>query len=200
MVETAEKHKKSIVGALLLLWDTPHRLFQVAPVWDTWNGGWRHWYHQTVWTVPEKPWKVDVIVGNCVLIPAEAVQAAGFMDSKKYPNFGDVEYTPRMKRMGWELLIEPRARVFCQPNDIPKGVVRTSFLNRLNMLFLDKRAPGNLRRRFRSMWDTAPSKIDALFAFNIFIARIVLGKNWESEWGMSQEEEPLASTFKHEVV
>ena len=58
MVETAENNERSVVGSLLLLWDTPHRLFQVAPVWDTWAGGWRHWHNQTIWTIPEKPWKV----------------------------------------------------------------------------------------------------------------------------------------------
>src|SRR6185436_6108049 len=35
MVETAERHPRSIVGSLLLLWDTPHKLFQVSPVWET---------------------------------------------------------------------------------------------------------------------------------------------------------------------
>ena len=70
MVETARKHERSIVGSLLMLWDTPHKLFQIAPVWDTWYGDWRHWSQQTVWTVPNKPWNVDLIVGNCVLVPS----------------------------------------------------------------------------------------------------------------------------------
>jgi GT2 family glycosyltransferase len=59
-----------------------------------------HWFHQTVWTVPEKPWRVDLIVGNCVLVPTEAIKEVGLMDSKRYPNFGDAEYTPRLRRKG----------------------------------------------------------------------------------------------------
>lgn len=200
MVDTAEKNKRSIVGSLLLLWDTPHRLFQVAPVWNTWMGGWRHWYHQTIWTIPNASWKVDVIVGNCVLFPAEAVRQGGLMDSKNYPNFGDSEYTPRLKRLGWELLIDPRARVFCQPNNIPVRVLRQSMRQRWNSLIGDTGNPYNLRRRFRSGWDAAPTKVDALLAFGIFLARIAARKNVEGAWGMQQAEISLRETFKDKVV
>ena len=96
--EAAEKNPRSVIGALLLLWDTPHKIFQIAPEWQTFNGGWRHWHQQTVWTVPDKPFKVDLIVGNCVLVPAAAIKAHGLMNSKRYPNFGDAEYTPRLKK------------------------------------------------------------------------------------------------------
>lgn len=200
MVETAEKHPRSVVGPLLILWDTPHKLFQTAPVWDTWSGGWRHWYGQTVWTIPDRPWKVGAIVGNCVLVPAEAIREAGLMDSKNYPNFGDAEYTPRLRRIGWELLIDPRARVFCQPNNIPAKVQKLSMRQKLRMLIFDTGHPHNLRRRFRALWDTAPTKLDALLAFGVFFARIALRKNVEGEWGLRQPERPLRETFKHEAV
>ncbi len=200
MVETAEANERSVVGSLLLLWDTPHRLFQVAPVWNTFLGGWRHWHNQTVWTIPEKPWKVGAIVGNCLLVPSDAIREAGLMDSKNYPNFGDAEYTPRLKRMGWQLLIDPRARVFCQPNNIPARVLQLSWGQKLRLLILDKGQPHNLRRRFRSMWDSAPTKVDAILAFGAFLGRIALRKNMEGEWGMRQFEQPLKETFKHEIM
>ncbi len=98
LVETAEKNPRSIVGSLLLLWDLPHKLFQVAPVWNTWQGGWQHWNNQTIWTIPDKPWKVDLIVGNCLLVPVQAISEAGLMNADRYPNFGDAEYTPRLKK------------------------------------------------------------------------------------------------------
>jgi hypothetical protein len=76
------KHLRSNAGPapfslLLLLWDEPHRLFQVSPIWDTLYGGWRYWEDQTVWTVPDRPWSVDIIVGNCVLVPAAAFAECG---------------------------------------------------------------------------------------------------------------------------
>src|SRR5205823_5282998 len=79
LVETAETNPRSVVGPVLLLWDQPHKVFQISPVWDTWHGGWRHWHQQTFWMLPKKTWKVDLIVGNCLLVPAEAIRECGLM-------------------------------------------------------------------------------------------------------------------------
>jgi GT2 family glycosyltransferase len=200
MIDTAEKHPRSVVGGLLLLWDTPHKLFQVSPRWETWRGGWRHWFNQTVWTIPKEPWKVELLVGNCVLYPVEAIREVGLMDEYFFPNFGDAEYTPRMRKKGWRLLIEPRARVFCQPNTIPTSISKMSFGKKLNYLLVDIRQPQNLRRRFYNCWFGAPSKLQGLLAFMAFFVRYTIGKNAEGTWAMNQEERPLAETFANAVV
>jgi GT2 family glycosyltransferase len=200
MVETAEKYPRSIVGSLLLLWDTPHKLFQVSPEWNTWTGGWRHWYQQTIWTIPDKPWEVDLIVGNCVLIPVEAINELGLMDSERYPNFGDAEYTPRLRKKGWKLLIDPRARVFCQPNDIPAKVSKMTFREKFDALFVDLRHIQNIRRRLYTNLDGAPNKFVGLVSFFIFFFRLLLRKNAEGEWIHTQTEKPLSETFSKAVV
>ena len=201
MVETAEKYPRSVVGSLLLLWDTPHRLFQVSPKWNTWLGGWRHWYSQTVWTIPTKPWRVPLIVGNCVLVPAKALRESGLMNSKRYPNFGDAEITPRLRKEGWELLIDPNARVFCMPNTPPPRVRNLGWRQKFNDLFVDLGKNQNLRRRFYAYWDGAPSKLTGTLAFFVFLARIALRRNTETEaWALSQAEEPLAKTFASAVL
>lgn len=200
MVETAEKYPRSVIGSLLLLWDTPHKLFQTAPKWNTWSGGWRHWQNQTIWTVPGKPFEVDIVVGNCVLVPVKAIEEQGLMDSKRYPNFGDAEYTPRLKKHGWKLLIEPRARVFCQPNNIPSKVTKMSARQKLDALIFNLGHIHNLRRRFYSNWDGAPSKIQGLMAFTVFFVRLVLRKNAEGNWAFKQSEKPLAEIYANSVV
>ena len=200
MVETAEKYPRSVIGSLLLLWDTPHKLFQVAPEWNTWTGGWRHWYQQTIWTIPEKPWRVDLIVGNCVLIPVEAIREEGLMDSKRYPNFGDAEYTPRLRKKGWKLLIEPRARVFCQPNNIPASVKKMNFREKFDALFVNLGHISNLRRRFYSNWDGAPNKVKGATAFVMFFIRLLLKKNAEGDWAQNQDEKTLSETFAKTIV
>lgn len=201
MVRTAERNPRSVVGSLLLLWDTPHKLFQTAPVWKTWSGGWRHWYHQTVWTVPDKPWNVDLIVGNCVLVPIEAIRKHGLMNSRRYPFFGDAEYTPRLKRAGWQLLIEPRARVFCQPNYLPPRVREKGLYLMFNDLAIDLRNSHNLRRRLYANLDSAPSKIHGLVAFCSFFVRAVLGRSPENQkFAESQSEPPLKETFASAIV
>jgi GT2 family glycosyltransferase len=199
MVETAERHPRSVIGSLLLLWNTPHRLFQVSPIWDTWAGGWRHWYSQTVWTVPESSWKVDLIVGNCVLIPAEAFRNHGLMNSARYPNFGDAEFTPRLRKDGWTLLIDPRARVFCQPNAPPPRVRTLGWRRMISDLFLDLRSNHNLRRRLYADLDGGPTMLKGLTAFIVFLIRAAIGNSPETgSW--AAKEEPLRKTFAAAVV
>lgn len=200
MVETAEKYPKSVVGSLLLLWDTPHRLFQTSPIWDTWSGGFRHFYNQTVWTIPEKTWEVDLIVGNCVLVPAEAIEKYGLMDSKRFPNFGDAEYTPRLQSKGYKLFIEPKARVFCMPNNIPAKVVKMSFKQKLDALIFNLGHIHNLRRRFYSTMAGAPTAWQGIVAYGIFFVRLAFRKNAESFWAEKQPERPLKEVFAERIV
>ena len=201
LVETAERNPRSVVGSLLLLWDAPHKVFQIAPVWSTWHGGWRHWHSQTVWTVPEKPWKVDLIVGNCLLVPTEAIRECGLMNAKRYPNFGDAEYTPRLRKAGWNLIVDPRSRVFCQPNTPPRRIRNMGFAKLFNALFIDLKSFQSLRRRFYAYIDTAPTRFLGTAAFFIFLARAATGYNAESDrWGSSNTEEPLSKTFASAVL
>jgi GT2 family glycosyltransferase len=200
MVECAEKHRKSVVGALLLDWDEPPKIFQVAPKWSTWLGGYRHWRNQSVWTVPAEPWEVELIVGNCVLFPAASVREVGLMDEKKLVQYGDAEYTPRMRRRGWRLLIEPKARVFCQPNAIVSGLRKQSVRKQLSEIFLKPYAPYSIRRRFNSALGGAPSKLEGLLAVPIFYLRVLIGKNIEGKWGANLPEPPLSEVYASKVV
>ncbi len=200
MVETAEKYPRSIIGSLLLLWDAPHKLFQTSPRWETFSGGWRHWQHQTVWTIPEKAWEVGVIAGNCLLVPVQAIREVGLMNSKRYPNFGDAEYTPRLRKNGWKLLIEPRARVFCQPNNLPAKVGRMGFKNKFDALVFDLGHIHNLRRRFYANLDGAPTKFHGLAAFCSFFIRAALRKSAESSWAERQNEKQIKEMFQGSVV
>ncbi len=198
MVETATKNERSVVGSLLLLWDTPHKLFQIAPVWDTWFGDWRHWHHQTVWTVPDRPWHVDSIVGNCVLVPVAAFKEGGLMDSKKYPNFGDAVFTPKLKRLGWKLLIDPRARVFCLPNTLPARVKKLGLRKAFSVLITDLGNGHNLRRRLYAYLEGAPSKVHGALGFIVFLFRAGLTDSYKKT--SHAQEPPLRETFSSAVV
>jgi glycosyltransferase involved in cell wall biosynthesis len=200
MVECAEKNPRSVVGSLLLLWDTPHKIFQVAPVWDVWSGGWRHWLNQTVWTVPDEPWKVDLIVGNCVLVPAEAIKEVGLMDSKHYPNFGDAVYTPVMKRHKWELLIEPRARVFIQPNDIPPRLREMGLKEAYRVLISDLGHVHNLRRKFYASLEGAPSRSQGFIAYIVLLARMLLQLVSENKGRDKESGVNLSEVFAQSVI
>jgi GT2 family glycosyltransferase len=199
LVECAQRHPRSVVGALLLNRETPHRVFQVSPRWELLGGGFRHWQKQTVWTVPAKPWHVDIIVGNCVLYPIQAIKEAGLMDEKRLAQFGDAEYTPRMKRMGWNLLIEPRARVFCKPNDLVSGFMKQPFRKKFELLFTPT-SPYSIQRRFYGSVGGAPNKLLGLLTIPVFVVRYLFGRTYESSWSLTQDEEPLSKTFASAVV
>lgn len=194
MVDAAESNERSIIGALLVLWDDMKTVFQVAPRWKTWQGGWRHYTQQTVDTVPAKPFEVGLIVGNCVLVPVEAIRECGLMDERNFVNFGDAEWTPRMRRKGWRLLIEPNARVFCQPNLPPKSLRHHSWRELYQTLWADRRKLQNLRVQFRSGWVGAPSKAAAVAAFTIHVARLGLQstKLWREK---PEKEKSLAEDY-----
>jgi glycosyltransferase involved in cell wall biosynthesis len=200
MIKTAGQHERSIIGAALLSWDEPHKVFQVAPEWRVSHGGFRHWNKQTIWTLPKTAWKTDIIVGNCVLFPAEAIRENGMMNEKLFPHFGDAEFTPRMKRNGWQLLVEPRAHVFCQPNDIPPTVRKMDFKTMFNKLFVDLGNTHSLRRRLYANMYGGPGKIQGIAAFAVFFLRLFAGKNAEGAWAAAQPEQPLSERYAHLVV
>lgn len=200
MVDCADKYHHSVVGAVLLDWDAPHKVRQVSPKWQLKGGGYRHWRKQTVWTIPQKPWEVDVIVGNCVLYPAAAIREAGLMDHKRLIQYGDAEYTPRMKRMGWRLLIEPRARIFCEPNVPPARIRHMSMAERLSSLFKNSGQQHSIYRRIHMTLGGAPSKLQGIIALPIFYFRALVGKNYEGSWADTLDESPLSETFASSIV
>ena len=176
LVECAERNPGSVVGALLLLWDQPHRIFQVAPIWRTFRGGWQHRSQQTVWTVPSEEFSVEMIVGNCVLYPKKAFDIFGLPDPKISAQYGDAEFTTRIRRAEWNLLIEPRARVFCKPNDLSRSVFSRGLGKALNALFIDQRHGNNLIHQFRQLWHTGPTRAAGGAAFFLFYANLLLRK------------------------
>jgi GT2 family glycosyltransferase len=200
MLRTARAVPRSVVGAVLIDWDDRERVFQVGSKWKLSWGGLRHWVKQTVDTLPPRPFRVGLIVGNCVLFPAAAVREAGLMDAKRYPQFGDAEYTPRMRRLGWTLLIDPRAHVYCKPNDDPPRISEMTFAKAFRALFLDPYHTHSLRRRLNTTTATAPSTLHGYAAFAVFFARYLIGRNFERNWGREQAEPPLAEVYRDETV
>lgn len=170
LIETAEANPRSIVGALLLLWTEPHRVFQVGYEWKTLAGGWLQKENLTVFDFPKEPFEVEGMAGNCLLFPVEAIRECGLMDEKKFPHgWGDFQWVVRMKNMGWRLLIEPKAFVWCEPNTNPKPLHQLKKSEILRVLFRNRRHPLNLQRQFVMRWESAPTKPQAIFGFLAYL-------------------------------
>jgi hypothetical protein len=97
-------------------------------------------------------------------------------------------------------LIDPRARVFCQPNNIPAKVLKMTLKERFDALFVNLGHIHNLRRRLYSNLDGAPTRIQGAAAFVAFFVRLLLRKNAEGEWAASREERPLKEVYAKAVV
>ena len=176
LVETASRNRRSVVGALLLLWDEPHRVFQVGQVWRTWSGGWQIPQDLTAFSVPEQAFDVECLVGNCVLVPAAAIEECGVMDDKTFPHgWGDAQYIMRLRKSGWRLLLEPRSYVWCEPNTYPPPLHTVGFREALKILFVNERHPANLRRQFLARRESAPKgRLQATAAFAVYCGQLIL--------------------------
>lgn len=176
LINTAKSNPRSIVGALLLLWNEPHKVFQVGQVWKTLKGGWDIPENLTAFTVSQKAFEVECLVGNCVLFPVEAIRENGLMDEKRFPHgWGDAQYLMRMRKSGWKLFVEPKSYVWCEPNSYPKPLHQQPISDIFKILLKNRRHPLNLQRQFIARWESAPSKPQALFAFVVYCFQI-LGK------------------------
>lgn len=177
LVKTAGENPHSIVGALLLLWDEPHKVFQVGQKWKTFRDGWQIPENLTAFNVEQNAFPVECIVGNCVLFPVEAIRENGLMDEKKFPHgWGDAQYLMKMRKAGWNLLIEPKSFVWCEPNTNPAPLHTQSLTEIFRILFVNRKHPLNLQRQFIARWESAPDKILAIPAFAIYCLKI-LGKS-----------------------
>lgn len=170
LINTAQVNPHSVIGAMLLLWDTPHIVFQVGFEWKTFSGGWHQPENLTAFDFPREPFEVEGLAGNCVLFPAEAIRECGLMDEKKFPHgWGDIQFVVRMRKMGWRLLVDPRSLVWCEPNTNPKPLHKLSVGEILKNLFKNQRHPLNLKRQFDARWESAPNKIKAFTAFTFYL-------------------------------
>lgn len=173
LIETARNYEHSVVGALLLLWDSPHEVFQVGPTWKTWRGGWQIPGDLTAFSVPDESFEVETIVGNCVLFPVAAINECGLMNEARFRHgWGDAQYLVKMRKAGWKLLIEPKAYVWCEPNTYPLPLHQIPVREALRVLFLNERHPLNLRRQFAARWHSAPTKLKAIVAFTVYLTQI----------------------------
>jgi len=173
LISTALSNPRSIVGAMLLLWDRPDSVFQVDFKWKTSKGGWQQNDNSSVFDLPRNSFEVEGLAGNCVLIPTDAIKECGLMDEAKFPfGWGDIQYFVRMRKAGWKLLIEPTAFVWCEPNTNPPPLHTLGVLEVFRILFKNRKHPLNLQRQFIARWESAPSRWKASIAFSIYLLKL----------------------------
>ena len=82
---------------------------------------------------PQATTVVDWVTGAAMLVRREAIDAVGLMDEGFFLYYEDVEWCHRMRDRGWQVLLEPAARVTHQrggcavPGAVAKKAYRDSF-------------------------------------------------------------------------
>jgi GT2 family glycosyltransferase len=173
LVKTAKNNPRAVVGGLLLLWNEPHKVFQVDFKWKTLGGGWTTDENLTAFNIPQAPFEVEGLAGNCIIYPVEAIKECGLMDEQKFPHgWGDIQYVVRMRKKGWKLMVDPKSYIWCEPNTNPKPLHYLKPKEIIRTLFVNQRHPANLKRQFIARWESAPNKTQALSGFFVYLAII----------------------------
>jgi GT2 family glycosyltransferase len=56
--------------------------------------------------------QVDWVSGSCLMARQDAVQDAGLLDENIFLYFEDIDWCRRIQRQGWQILYEPRVKIF----------------------------------------------------------------------------------------
>jgi glycosyltransferase involved in cell wall biosynthesis/GT2 family glycosyltransferase len=194
---TSRQRPGSIVGAALIEWDGGGRVFQTGMFWQTSFGGWRTLNQQTLADLPDGPWPVEVLAGNCLLAPAAALRSSGFMDAANLPNFGDCDLTARLRRQGWRLLIDPAAHVLCEPNAMPARLSAMRWPELYDALWRRRTSYHNLRQRHAMNRRGGKTDVRSVLATAVYIARLGLKSvGLAGRWPNDYPEAPLRETVR----
>jgi GT2 family glycosyltransferase len=175
MVSCALAFPDSIVGAVLVRWDTPDLVFQVDPRWDTLYGGWHFSQTVRVSDVPDLPFDVQSVVGNFVLYPAARLSGSELLPAQRFPYlWGDVQFVRNLQRQGMRTIICPSAIVRCEPNTLPKSLGSMKKGEMLRTFLTSNRHPSAFRPIWNSRRYSAPSFMKACVATAIQLSRMLL--------------------------
>ena len=58
------------------------------------------------------PIEVDAIIGSCMLVRREAVDAVGVLDEEYFFFFEETDWCARMQKAGWKVVFDPRYSIF----------------------------------------------------------------------------------------
>ena len=174
MVACADRHPGSMIGALLTTTDRPEFAFQVGLHFSRRFGGWQVPQSWRVDELPTPDFEVETLVGNFLLIPGALVASVGLMDSIRFPiGAADVQWVRQMQRAGRRCVIASRARVRCRPNNTTTPLGELGVRDAARVLLLDRSHALNLRRHWRALWHSAPTRTDAAAAFVCHCAHLL---------------------------
>lgn len=119
--------------------------------------------------------KVSLLTGRGVLIPVNAFRDLGLYRVEHYKQYGDIEFSKRAERAGYNLIVSYDLIVYSQPlkvNSIQRE--KAYHLKDLNDYFFNVRSNTNLKFRFWLAYDTAPNWFQGSIFFLFDLVRITI--------------------------
>jgi len=173
LLSCADRNPGAVVGALLVRHEDPSVVFQVGLHFDMSYGGWHVPQRWRVADLPPGDLEVETIVGNCLMVPTELVRAVGLMDERRFPiGAADVQWVRRMQRIGRRCVVATDALVLCRANDVLPSLQSLGPGQTARTLLLDTAHPLNLRRHWRAVLHSAPTRSTAIAAFAMHCVRL----------------------------
>jgi len=114
--------------------------------------------------------EVSTLTGRGVLIPIKAYQDYGLYNEQHYRQFGDPEFSKRMEKAGYKLLVSYDAVVFS--SELPELRREKYRLSDLRKYFWSTRSNFDLRFRFWFALDTSRSVFQGIIYLLCDLARI----------------------------
>jgi len=116
LVEVSLAHGRAAVGSILRATESPYELLSIGPCADLWNM--RTWDRLRDLSGQEREqmsetYSVDFLPGRNTIFPVEVLNRAGFLRPWLFPHYyADYEYSDRVRRAGFDLLVSTRAVTF----------------------------------------------------------------------------------------
>ena len=123
--------KAGIIGPVLIGGDgTPQRCFGVEPTFAG-EAGLRRSERRRPPLPGDEVSPVDWISGACMAVRRTAIDRDGSIDSGFFFYFEDVEFCIRLRRAGWQVLLDQQARVVHEMGTSTKGLRRGAQIEQL---------------------------------------------------------------------
>ncbi len=141
----------------------------------------RHAY-QPVSALPSKTCEVTACISACMLVNRKAALSCGGFDESYFIYFEDLEFSLKLRSMGYSILCEPEAVVY---HDSGAGTPNLSF--RGNNAYPEKRVYFNIRHRLltllihyrlRTLIVLAPM----LLLYEVSMLAVVIRRGWLKTW------------------
>lgn len=152
-------HDRSIVGSLCKSYNNHEEIIDSGVKID-----WEEYRYSLSPLLPIQDFTqdIDTLSTRGVLIPIEAIQKIGFMDSRHFPHYGsDYDYMFTAKKRGFDLIVAYKAVVYNKPNLTEFRPLQRSTLSykELWKKYFNIKSPSNLTNNFFLILKHCPSVI-----------------------------------------